>query len=471
LYSRQSGVKLVHYLGQQPVLGYAVQTASVRGGQNTAYLLQSILMQVTKKNLSDTKVQLTLQADAELLQNVKQHVLRELAHNVKIQGFREGKAPLNIVEKNIDPARLQSEFLEHAVNSLYADAVEQEKLRPVEQPQVKITKFVPFDTLEIEAEVEVVGEVKLPDYKKIKLPLEKVSVTAKEIDEVISQLRSREAARNDVDRAAKNGDQVTIDFTGVDAKTKEAIAGADGKDYPLVIGSGTFIPGFEPELIGLKKGDEKTFTVTFPKDYGAAALQNKKVTFTVTVKAVAELVEPALDDKLAEKVGPFKTVADLKEDIKKELTARKETEAEQKHADELITKIAEKAKVSIPEVLLSEQVDRLERELRQNLVYRGQTWQEYLDSEKLTEKTFRDKQRPAAELRVKAGLVLSAIAEAEGITVTAEQIDAYIMQLQSRYPDQQMQAELQKPETRRDVASRLLTEKTVTKLVEYATAK
>ncbi|HSX34747.1 MAG TPA: trigger factor [Candidatus Saccharimonadales bacterium] len=428
-------------------------------------------MQITKKNLSDTKVQLTLQAGDKLLQDVKQHVLRELSHSVKIQGFREGKAPLSIVEKNLDPARVQSEFLEHAVNQLYADAIDKENLRPVEQPQVKITKFVPFETLEIEAEVEVVGEVKLPDYKNIKLPLEKVSVTAKEVDEVIAQLRNREAERKDVDRAAKSGDQVTIDFKGVDAKTKEAIAGADGKDYPLVLGSNTFIPGFEPELVGLKKGDEKTFTITFPADYGAAALQNKKVSFTITVKGVAELVEPALDDKLAEKVGPFKTVAELKDDIKKELTARKETEAEQKHADALVTKIAEKAKVSIPEVLLAEQVDRLERELRQNLVYSGQTWQEYLDAEKLTEKTFRDKQRPAAELRVKAGLVLSAIAEAENITVNAEQIDAYIMQLQSRYPDQQMQAELQKPEARRDIASRMLTEKTVAKLIDYANAK
>jgi len=428
-------------------------------------------MQITKKKLSDTKVQLILAADDKLLAEVKQHVLQDFARSVKVQGFREGKAPLNMVEKHADPARLQSEFIEHAINQLYVAALEQEKLRPVQQPEVKITKFVPFDTLEIEAEVEVVGEVKLPDYKKIKLAKDKVSITAKEVEEVIEQLTSRESEKKDVERAAKDGDQVTIDFKGVDAKTKESIQGADGNDFPLTIGSNTFIPGFEPELLGLKKGDEKTFVVTFPKDYGVAALQDRKVEFTVTTKGVQELVAPKLTDEFAAKVGPFKNIAELKEDIKKELTARKEQEADQKHADELLTKITEKATVSVPEVLVGEQLDRLERDQRQNLVYRGQTWQEYLESEKLDDAKWREQNRPAAELRVKAGLVLSAISEAEQLDVSGEEIDAYMMQLAARYPDQKMQDELKKPEARRDIASRMLTEKTIAKLTEYATAK
>jgi len=428
-------------------------------------------MQITKKNLSDTKVQLNLVADAELLQKTKEHVLQEFAKTTKLQGFREGKAPLNMVEKAVNPVRLQSEFVEHAINDLYVAALDQEKLRPVAQPEVKITKFVPYDTLEIEAEVEVVGEIKLADYKKIKVVKEKVSVTTKEVDEVLATLRTRDAEHKDVSRAAKDGDQTTIDFKGIDAKTKEAIAGADGTDFPLVIGSNTFIPGFEPELVGLKKGDEKTFDVTFPKDYGVASLQNKKVTFTVTVKSVQELVEPKLDDAFAAKVGPFKTVAELKEDVKKELVARKENEADQKFTDDLLTKITEKSTVAIPEVLINEQVERLEREERQNIVYRGQTWQEYLDAEKLTDKTYREKQRPAAELRVKAGLVLSAISETEKINITQEEIDAYMLQLQARYPDKQMQAELAKPEARRDIASRMLTDKTLAKLTAYATEK
>jgi trigger factor len=425
-------------------------------------------MHLTKKYLSDTKVKLTLTADQKLLDEQKEHVLKDFASNVKIAGFREGKAPLNMVEKHVDQTRLQSEFLEHAVNRLYVAALEHENLRPVAQPEVKITKFVPFDTLEIEADVEVVGEVQLADYKKIKLAKEKVSVDAKEVEEVIADLRIREAEKKDVDRAAKDKDQVWIDFTGVDAKTKEAIKGADGKDYPLALGSNTFIPGFEPELVGLKAGDEKTFTITFPKDYGAKTLQNKKVTFTVKVNKVQEVVEPKVDDAFAAKVGPFKTVADLKADIKKELLARKENDAELKFGDELITKVAEKSKVAIPQVLIDEQIERLEQEQRNNLMYRGQTWQEWLESEGLDEKTFRDKQRPQAELRVKAGLVLSEIAEQEKLEVTPEELEVQIQILKARYPDAQMQAELAKPEGRRSIVSRILTDKTVAKLKEYA---
>jgi trigger factor len=428
-------------------------------------------MQVTKKNLSDTKVQLTLVADADVLHAVKQETLKVFARTLKVAGFREGKAPLPMVEKYADPTRLQSEFLERAINRLYLEAMEQQKLRPVDQPQVKITKFVPYDTLELEAEVEVVGDVKLPDYKKMKLAEEKVAVTAKDVDEVIKNLRSREAERKDVERAAKNGDQVTIDFKGVDTKTKEPVQGADGNDYPLMLGSNTFIPGFEDNVVGMKAGDEKTFTVTFPKDYGVKALQDRKVDFTVTAKKVQELVEPKLDDEFAAKVGPFKTVDELKADIKKQLLAEKEYQAAQKYADDLITKITDKATVAVPQVLVDEQIDRIERDQRQNLMYRGQTWQEFLDGEGLTEEAYREKQKGAAELRVKAGLVLSAVAEAEDIQVTTEELEAQMNALRAQYPDKQMQAELAKPEARRDIASRIMTEKTLAKLKEYATAK
>jgi trigger factor len=427
-------------------------------------------MQVTKKNLTDTNVQLTLVADQDLLKAAKQQTLQSFAGSMKLPGFREGKAPLAIVEKQVDQTRLQSEFIERALNALYVAALDQEKLRPVAEPKIKITKFVPFDALEVEAEVEVVGEVKLPDYKKIKLPKEKVAVTAKEIDDVIASLRTREAEKKEVDRAAKEGDEVVIDFTGIDAKTKEPIQGADGKDYPLLLGSDTFIPGFETNVVGTKPGEAKTFDLTFPKDYGVKALQNRKVTFTTITHKVSEVVEPKLDDAFAAKVGPFKTVAELKTDVKTQLEAEKQYRADQKYADDLLTKVTEKAKVAVPEVLVNEQIDRLEREQRQNLMYRGQTWQEYLESEGLDEKTFRDKRRPAAELRVKAGLVLSEIADQEKVEVTPDELNAQMQALAARYPDQQMQAELAKPEARRDIASRLMTEKTLAKLTEYATA-
>lgn len=428
-------------------------------------------MQITRDQINPTKVKLTIVAEPSELETIKQHVLKALAPNVKVQGFRQGKAPQNLIEKQLDPAQMQAEFLDHAVNDLYVDAIQQEKLRPASQPEVSITKFVPYTTLEVSMQVETVGEIKLADYKKIKLELKKAEVGNKEVDEVLENLRARAAEKKEVERAAKLGDEVTIDFTGTDAKTKQPIDGADGKSYPLTLGSGSFIPGFEEELVGLKPGDEKDFEITFPKDYGAADLQNRKVNFHVKAHKVNELAKPKLDDAFAGTVGPFKTLADLKADIKKQLAAERQNENQRAFDNELLEKIAEKSDVPVPESLIEEEADRIEEEEKRNVVYRGQTWQEHLDAEGVTAEEHKAKQRPAAELRIKAGLVLGEIADRENITVTPEELEIRLMLLKNQYTDEAMHAELDKPENRRDIQNRLMTEKTLDKLREYATQK
>lgn len=427
-------------------------------------------MQVSRKDQSETNVQLTLTADEKVLAAAKQEALKHVAKNLKLQGFREGKAPMSLVEKSADPATLQSEFLDIAMNRMYGAALDEEKLRPVAQPKVTVKKFVPFTELELDVEVEVIGKIKLADYKKVKVEKPAVKVTAKEIDEVLASLRTREAEKKEVKRAAKDGDEITIDFKGTDAKTGDDIQGADGKAYPLVLGSNTFIPGFEPELIGLKAGDEKTFDITFPKDYGVAALQSRAVKFAVKVIAVKEVVEPKLDDEFAAKVGPFKTVAELKEDVKKQLQTEKEYQADREFVDKLLTTLGEQSTVAIPPVLIDEQLERMEAEERQNIMYRGQTWQEHLDAEGVTADEHRERMRPDAEMRVKAGLVLAEIAETEKIAVTPEELEVRMQLMKGQYPDPQMQAELDKPENRRDIVSRMMSEKTIDKLKEYATA-
>jgi trigger factor len=428
-------------------------------------------MQITKKTTSPTELKLTITADSEVLDRVKAHVLRDLAKSVKIQGFRSGKAPLNLVEKSVDPQTLQSEFLDHVINELWGEAIRTENLRPVAQPKVSITKFVPFTTVEADFDVSVVGNLVLPDYKKFRLAKKPVKVEASDVTDVLNNLRNRAAEKKEVTRAAKDGDEVTIDFFGTDAKTKEPIDGADGKDYDLVLGSNSFIPGFEPELIGLKPGDEKTFLITFPKDYSATELQNRKVNFAVTVHKVKALTEPKLDDAFAATVGPFTSLAELKADIKKQLTTERETQARRDYESELLEKLAEKTEVAIPTALIDEEIDRQEADERQNLTYRGQTWQEHLDSEGINEKQHREKNRPGAELRVKAGLLLSEIAEAEGIVVTPEELNVRIQLYKGQYTDPKMISELEKPDSRREIMSRLLSEKTIDKLAKYATAK
>jgi len=424
-------------------------------------------MQVTRNNLSDTKVQLTLVADQALLDATKQQSLHALSHDLKLPGFRQGKVPLAMVEKNVNPTVLQQDFMERAMNTMYGQALDDEKLRPVAQPQVTVKKFVPFTELEIEAEVDVIGAVKLADYRKLKLTKDAAKVTADDVKQVVAQLQTREAERKDVERAAKDGDQVVLDFAGVDAETKQPISGADGRQYPLVLGSGSFIPGFEPEIIGIKAGDEKIFDITFPADYGAESLRNKKVTFTVTAHKVQEVVLPKVDDTFAAKVGPFKTVDEMKADIKKQLESEKQHQADRDFEEIVLNTIADQSEVAIPDSLVEAEIGRMEASERQELTYRGQTWQEHLESEGLTEEEHREKNREQASRRVKAGLVLAEIAEQEKVDVNKDELDLRLQLLKGQYQDKDMQSELDKPENRREIASRMLTEKAVAKLVEY----
>lgn len=425
-------------------------------------------MNVRRTDAGSTKVSLLISADGADLTPIKNHVLEHFASKVKVPGFREGTAPAAIVEKHVDQRLLTDKFIEHALNSLYGKAIDQEKIRPASKPEVHLKKFVPFTDLEFETHLDIIGAIQLPDYKKIKLAKKPAEVTTADADGVIKSLQQRFAQRKEVERAAKAGDEIVVDFRSKD-KEGQSLAGAGGKDYPLMLGSGTFIPGFEDNLVGLKNGDKKEFVVTFPKDYGAKGLAGKPVTFAVKVKKVQEVTLPKVDNALAAKVGPFKNVGELKADIKKQLKAEKQMQADREYQNELVRKITEKSQVEIPKSLVDEQIAHGEEDERRDLMHSGQTWQEHLDAESVTAEEHFERKRPEAEQRVKAGLVLSEVAEKEDIFVTPEELEIRVQILKGQYQDPQMQAELDKPESQRDIAARLMTEKTVQKLVDYAT--
>ncbi len=425
-------------------------------------------MHISKKQLSDTQTTLTFTLSEVDLSPIKQRALKKLGAKVKVAGFREGKAPLNIIEKNVDQSLLETEVIEDAVNTFYVQALDEHKIRPVARPDVSIKKFVPYTNLEFETVVSVIGKVVLPDYKKIKLPLKKAVVAEKDVKEVLDSLRSRAAERKQVKRAAKKGDQATIDFKGTNKKG-EAIKGAEGNDYPLILGSNSFIPGFEDKVIGNVADKPFNFDITFPKDYGVKALAGKVVNFAVTIKKVEELIEPVVDDVFAASVGPFKTLADLKRDIKAQLTQERQTSIMRDYEQALIEKIVAQTKLSVPQVLVDEQIEALLKEQQQNILYRGQTWQEFLESEGVSESDYRTKTlAPQAEMRVKAGLVLAEVSDQENIQITPDELQVRLQLLKGQYQDAAMQAELDKPENQREIGSRMITEKTIEKLVEYA---
>lgn len=418
-------------------------------------------MKLHTERKEDTKAVLEITAQAEELSKVKNKVLHALAPRVKVAGFREGKVPIEVVEKNLDDALLQSEFLNEAINTLYIAALKEERIRPVGQPEVSVKKFVPFTELEFSMEIPVVGAIKLPNYKKISVKKAEVKIGAKEVNEVLENLKIRAAEKTEVTRTAKLKDEAWIDFKGVD-KDGKPVAGADGTDYPLVLGSATFIPGFEDNVVGMNIGDEKSFDVTFPKDYGAKALQNAKVTFTVTLKKINEVSEPKLDDAFAGKIGPFETLQQLKDDIKKQLQAEADQRATRDWESALVNELADKTAVAIPDTLIEEQQEMVLQEVRQNVAQKGMTFEEFLANSGISEEDYRKKEvKPEALRRVKAGLMLSEIADVENIDVEPELLEARIQALKGQYRDAGMQAELDKPENRREINARLRTEKVI----------
>ena len=417
--------------------------------------------------IEDSKVKFDIEADEAKLAEIKATVQKKLQPHASAPGFRKGKVPLAKVESAIGDEVFKSEFLDAALNALFNDFVHSNDLRPLSQPQIEIKKFVPYTAFEFGVTVEVVGKIKLTDYTKIKLSPGKVSVGKKDVDEVIASLQKRMAEKVDVDRAAKDGDEAWIDFHGVDMDGKD-VAGASGKDYPLALGSDTFIKGFEPEIVGMKKGDKKDFTVTFPKDYAHKPLANKDVKFSVECKAVKEVKEPKVDDEFAAKVGPFKTVDELREDIEKQVKLQKEKEADGVFKDQLLEQLIDKSEIPVPELLLGDQEQVQIDEFKQNLTYRGITFEDYLKQSNKTEEEFIETEiRPKATDKVKVGLALSEVAKAEKLQVTPEEIEIRKQLLKGQYKDDAMVAQLDAPEAERDIASRLLTEKTIDKLVSY----
>ena len=424
-------------------------------------------MKTTVTHESDTRVKVVVAADHAELAAAEQVALKRLAKTVKVNGFRTGHVPLEIVKKHADPNALAQETLDAALNRAVAEAFLNNDLQVLARPEVEIKKYVPGELLEFTAEADVLPEVKLGDYKKLKAKKAAVSVEKKEIDEVIERIQKGLSEKKEVKRAAKLGDEMVIDFVG--KKDGEAFQGGTGKDYPLVLGSNSFIPGFEDALIGLKAGDTKDVKLAFPKDYHAKDLAGQDVVFEVTVKKVNSVKLPALDDKFAAKAGPFTSMEDLRKDIKAEITAQAERRAKDDLKDELVKQLVAKSTVSVPSVLRDDQIRSLEQDLRQNLMYRGRTLEQYFEEKGYADRDawVKAEANDAADARIKAGLVLAQLSKELKIEATADELAAHINAYKQQYANNpKMAKHFDKPEAQREVANRLITEKTIDKLVE-----
>ena len=429
-------------------------------------------MKTTVKHISDTRVLLTITVGKDALEAAEQVALKKLSKTTKVNGFRKGHVPLDMVKKNVDPNVLGQETLENALSKAVAEAFLAEKLNVLERPEVEIKKFVPGETLEFIAEADIVPAVKLGDYKKLKATKEKVTIDKKDVDDVIDRIKKGLSEKKETKEAAKIGDEAVIDFVG--KKDGVAFDGGTGSDYPLTLGSGSFIPGFEEALVGLKVGDKKDVELTFPSEYHAKDLAGQKVTFETTIKKVNQVVEPELNNELAAKAGPFTSVKELQDDIKRELTAQKEREATDKIKDDLVKQLVEKSKVSVPTVLREDQIRSIEQDLTQNLMYQGMSFEQYLEQRGFADRDawVEGEANDAADNRIKAGLVLAELSKELKIEATADELAEMINSYKTQYannPD--MAKRFDEPEVQREVANRLITEKTVDALVELNTKK
>ncbi|MCA9312791.1 trigger factor, partial [Candidatus Saccharibacteria bacterium] len=407
-------------------------------------------MQVTRKDISETKVKLTIELGLEELTHSKQHELQEKAKVAKITGFRKGKAPLNLIEKQLDQNQLQADVINHAINDYYGQALTAEKLRALDQPNVTIGKFVPYTELQFTAEVEIMPRIKLGDYKKIKKSPKIAKVEADEVKKVLANLSERMAAKKDSSKPAKLGDDVVIDFDGKDKKG-QPVAGASGKDYSLNLGSNSFIPGFEDGLVGSKSGDKKELKLKFPKDYHAENLAGTDIVFEVQVKKVQSVELPKLDDEFAKKVGPFDSFKSLQADIKTQLEDQKKQEAENALKDEIVEELVKKSTLVLPDILINDQISMLEHDFNQNLIYRGITKEEYIKSNGLkNEEEWRNKElRPQAERRVSVGMILAEVADVEGIKIDEQELADRIELMKIQY--KQNAEQFDTPEMQREV--------------------
>lgn len=424
-------------------------------------------MKTTVKKLSDTKVELTISLGSEELSAAEQVALTKMASDLKVPGFRKGKVPVSVAAKHVNPAALQEQTLDNALSKAVAEAFMAEKIQALDRPAVDVKKFVPGQELEFTAEVEIIPSVKLGNYKKLKAKRQAVKVEDKEVEEIITRMRENFTEKTEVKRAAKEGDEVVIDFTG--KKDGVPFDGGAAKDFALKLGSGQFIPGFEEGVVGHKAGETFDLKLTFPKDYHAKELAGADVVFTVTLHKVNELSLPEVNDEFAAKCGPFTSVDELKADIKREITAQKEREADEKLKDDLVGELAEASKVALPELLIDDQVRSIEQDLMQNLMYRGLTLDSYLQTQKFTDKDdWRAKEaRPAAEKRVKAGLVLAELSKELGVEVSHEELSTQIETMKQQYgKDPKIAERFNDPNVHRDIANRMITDKTVEKLIE-----
>ena len=384
--------------------------------------------QLEEKNM----VKLVIEATAEEFEAGLNTAYNKSKSKINVPGFRKGKAPRKIIEQLYG----QEVFFEDAANAIipdaYAKACIESELDIVSQPKISVAQLEKGKPFVFEAEVAVRPEVELGNYKGVEVSKVDTEATDADVEEEIKKVAEQNSRTITVeDRAVKDGDMTVIDFEGfIDG---EAFEGGKGENYPLTIGSHSFIDNFEDQIIGMNIGDEKAINVTFPEDYHAEELKGKPATFKVSVKEIKEKQLPDIDDDFAQDVSDFDTLDEYKADLKKKIAERKEAEAKKQKETEAIEKIVADSKMDIPQAMIDTQVTRMAEDFAQRLQQQGLSLEMYFKYTGLTAEKILDDMKPEAVKRIQNSLVLEAVAKAENIQVSDDEFNAELSKMAEMY--------------------------------------
>ena len=390
-------------------------------------------MSLQVERLEHNMAKLTIEVPAEEVEKALQAAYLKERGKISLPGFRKGRVPRQMIEKMYGPEVFYDEAANRMISEAYAKAYDECELELVSQPKIEITQLEKGKEFIFTAEVAVKPEVKLGEYKGLKVDKVSTRVTQKEVDEEIDKERERNARTIDVtDRAVQDKDQITLDFEGfVDGV---AFEGGKASDYPLTIGSGAFIPGFEDQLIGANIDEEKEINVTFPEEYQAKELAGKAAVFKCTVHSIKAKELPELDDEFVSDVSEkSETVDAYKAEVKAKIKERKENEGKQKREDQSVEQAVANAEMDIPEAMISFQSRQMVDEFARRIMQQGMTMEQYFQFTGLSEEKMMEEFKPEAEKRIRTRLTLEAIVAAENIEVSEERLDEELQKMADSY--------------------------------------
>ncbi|OWK27170.1 MAG: trigger factor [Parcubacteria group bacterium GW2011_GWA2_38_13b] len=380
-------------------------------------------MNVIKKDLPKSMMEITVTVAGNEMNGYFEQAAANLSQNIKIGGFRSGKAPIDTVEKKVGSQELFNEAAGIAVRRTLPKVLMEHKIDSLGIPDIKILKIAKGNDFEYKAEIAVLPKVLLPDYKKIVsgVKKQKTEISDKEINDALMFLRKSRASFIGVDRGVVKGDRANIDFSAVD-ENGARIKNGEQKNQPLIIGDSLFIGDFEENLIGLKSGDCKEFQVKFPENYYDKEISGKTVNFKVKVNLVEEIILPEEKDDFAKDLGKFDGLESLKKSIAEGLIAEKESREQERWAREALREIAEKSEMDVPEILINSELERIVNNLKANVAQAGLRFEDYLGHIKKTVDDLKRDNRNEAENSVRANLVLKNIGDKENIEVPDKEV-------------------------------------------------